>query len=216
MLMDGMDDTDTSRLDGRTDAGDGDAGDAKDAGNHGAAAGGGGSGVATVPRAEVTKEKHDTICRLLEEEHVLVHLDSQVPGVVLPAHLRSNPMVLLKLSRLFRGATAVEEDRVVAELLFNGVYFTCVIPFEAVRALSGAKGTTVLWDPETGRSESVSAGPAIAPAPSAGPVPLGSAPLGSVQQGSGSPGIGTGPSGNGIAPKKKVDPAKRSHLRRVK
>ena len=56
------------------------------------------------------KEKYETINLFLEEEFVLVHLDSNKKGVVLPIHLMGNGTVTLKLSRLFRGGIEVTKE----------------------------------------------------------------------------------------------------------
>lgn len=99
-----------------------------------------------------TKEKHDTVNRFLFDEYVLVHLTPSSAGVVLPDHLASQPMVTLKLSKLFRGSMSVEADKVVAELLFGGTYHTCVIPFEAIWGVTTVKGKNIIW-PESAPAE---------------------------------------------------------------
>lgn len=117
---------------------------------------------------KVTKEKHTTIMRLLEEEFVLIHLDPATEGVDLPAHLMGGPTVTLKVSRLFRGAMNVEGDRVVADLLFGNAYFSCVVPFSAVWGMTSAAGSNIMWPDDTPaevRERLVQAQPATAKAP---------------------------------------------------
>jgi hypothetical protein len=98
---------------------------------------------------KITKEKYDTLNRLLEEEYTLIHLDPEIEGVALPQHLKETPTVTLKVSRFFRGTLTVEAERVVADLLFGANYFTCVIPFEAVWGLTSAAGSNVMWPDNT-------------------------------------------------------------------
>ena len=93
----------------------------------------------------LNKEKSDAVNRLLEGEYVLVHLKTSGQGVCIPEYLRKDAVVTLKLSRWFRGAMAVEDDKIVAELLFNNRYVTCEIPFESVWGLTGDKGQNLIW-----------------------------------------------------------------------
>lgn len=93
-------------------------------------------------------EKHSSLGRLLEGEYALVHLDPSVQGVRLPEHLLAQPTVTLKLSKLFRGAVELRDDRVEAELLFGSEYFSCLVPFEAIWGITDAAGKNFIW-PET-------------------------------------------------------------------
>lgn len=101
-----------------------------------------------IPTAE-SKEKFDSIQRLLDEEYVLVHLNATRDGVSLPPHLMGNLAVTLKLSRLFRGALAVEPTTIQAELLFGETYFTCIVPLEAVWGVTSVKGANIVWPEST-------------------------------------------------------------------
>lgn len=95
-------------------------------------------------------EKYKKIKRLLLDEHVLVHLKPSYPGVDIPPHLRGAPTVTLKLSTLFRGAIEVQEDLIVAELLFNAEYYRCQIPIDAVGAVTSVSGETFFWEEPSG------------------------------------------------------------------
>lgn len=95
------------------------------------------------------KEKLDTINRLLEDDFVLIHLDSSIEGVVLPAHLYATPSVTLKLSRHFRGNMQLDIELIEAELLFGSNYFTCKIPLTAVWGVTSMKGANILWPEST-------------------------------------------------------------------
>lgn len=91
------------------------------------------------------KEKQGALNKLLDGEFVLVHLNTTVEGLIIPDNLKDNETITLKLSRWFRGAMTVEDDRIIAELLFDDSYFTCIIPFSAIWGLTGEKGENLLW-----------------------------------------------------------------------
>lgn len=144
-----------------------------------------------------TKEKHDAVTRLLEDEFMLVHVAPNVSGVTLPPHLLAAPSVTLKLSRLFRGALTVGSEKIEADLLFGSTYFTCVVPFAAIWGASSASGSNIVWPedaPQEVRAQIVApeARPASAPAASS-PAPAEPPPS-----------------------EKTVAGKSRSHLRRVK
>jgi len=94
---------------------------------------------------EDKEEKHKTIEKLLEEDYVLLHIDPKNEGVKIPAYLRNDPSVTLKLSHAFRGSLSISEKLVSAELLFSGEYFTCDVPIEAVWGITGASGKNLVW-----------------------------------------------------------------------
>ena len=100
-------------------------------------------------RDAAKKEKYTTLNRLLNDEYVLVHINPSVDGLALPPHLKGNPSVTLKLSRLFRGTLKVEKELVSADLLFGDGYFTCLVPFEAVWGVTSSKGNNVIWPEST-------------------------------------------------------------------
>jgi hypothetical protein len=150
----------------------------------------------------LTKEKYDTLDRLLEEEYVLVHLRSETPGLVIPPHLLENPTVTLKLSRFFRGGIDLRPDMVVTDLLFKQHYFTCLIPFTAIWAVSSVKGSTIVWDSEAKPTE-------IVPQPLPTPVPA-------IDRSVAAEPVGTPESPPPPRRSKKSSPSSRPHLRRVK
>ena len=43
----------------------------------------------------------------------------------------------------------ITEDRITADLLFGGRYFTCVVPFEALWGCSSEKGESIVWPGST-------------------------------------------------------------------
>ena len=92
-----------------------------------------------------TEEKIKTFGEWMEDDHVLVHLDTRVSGVEVPKHLTGSPNLSLKLSYLFQGETKHDEHGVSAYLRFSGEYFRCVVPWEAVWAISSSAGEMRIW-----------------------------------------------------------------------
>ena len=90
-------------------------------------------------------DKPKAINRYLIDEYLLVHVNPQAAGTTLPAHLMSQITVTLKLSKLFRGGIAVEDDRIVTDLLFGEDYFTCIVPFTSIWGLTTMKGESMVW-----------------------------------------------------------------------
>ena len=99
--------------------------------------------------SRLLEEKFGTIDRLLEEDFLLVHVDSAAEGLTLPEHLFANSAITLKLSRFFRGALELSGDKVVADLLFGSSYFSCIIPLEAIWGVTSAKGSNIVWPENT-------------------------------------------------------------------
>lgn len=95
------------------------------------------------------REKKKVLDHLLQEEFVLVHVNTSFAEVALPAHLMHLPSIPLKLSRLFRGGIELRDDRVVTDLRFGDEYFTCILPYAAIWLVAGSKGALLQW-PEAG------------------------------------------------------------------
>ena len=146
------------------------------------------------------KEKYETINLFLEEEFMLLHLDSSKKGVVLPTHLMGNGTVTLKLSRLFRGGIEVTKEQISADLLFGDAYFSCAIPLPAVWGVTGYKGNNVIWPESTPPEILEKIATTAAPQPQ--PAPKKEAPA-------------EKPTGRKTSSKKSKAP-KGQHLRRVK
>ena len=94
-------------------------------------------------------DKRGTLDRMLEDEYVIIHISPIAPGAVLPDHLTKDPMVTLKLSRLFRGAIELEENVILADLIFGDNYFTCHIPYTSIWGCTSASGKNIVWPAET-------------------------------------------------------------------
>ncbi|MBX7143566.1 MAG: hypothetical protein K1X79_03870 [Oligoflexia bacterium] len=90
------------------------------------------------------KNRFDLINRLLIDEYALIHLDPRKDSVIVPAQFKSQEMLTLKISKLFRGNLDVSKERIVAELLFED-YFTCTIPMDCIWGASSYKGETFIW-----------------------------------------------------------------------
>lgn len=92
------------------------------------------------------RQKRRSIEKMLNDEYILVQVNTSTAGLSLPKHLTELPSVTLKLSRLFRGAMTLNDSGISADLLFNGAYFTCILPLDSIWACSGASGTIQQWD----------------------------------------------------------------------
>lgn len=81
----------------------------------------------------------------MEDDHVLVHLDSRLEDVVVPTNLQQNPALTLKLSYRFQGATTVTPQGITAYLRFNGDYFQVSVPWHSLWGMTSASGTQKIW-----------------------------------------------------------------------
>lgn len=90
------------------------------------------------------KNRFDLINRLLIDEFALIHLDPRKSDVLVPSQFKSQEMLTLKISKLFRGNLDVTKEQIVAELLFDD-YFTCTIPLSSIWGVSSYKGETFIW-----------------------------------------------------------------------
>jgi hypothetical protein len=91
------------------------------------------------------KEKYDCLNKLLEEDHVFIHVNPAKPGVKLPSSQMNVPSVSLKISRLFRGRLDIDLEHLEAELLFGNSYFSCKIPFDALWGVTASNGANTCW-----------------------------------------------------------------------
>ena len=95
------------------------------------------------------QHKFEVINRFLEGDHALIHVNPKSAGVQLPPHLATQVTVTLKISRLFRGFLELAPDKITADLLFGGRYFTCIAPLDAIWGCSSEKGENILWPEST-------------------------------------------------------------------
>lgn len=94
---------------------------------------------------EARCDQRITIERLLNDEQVLVHINPQQLGVVIPPHLMDNRTVTLRLSRFFKGRLATDNSEITAELLFGQDYFVCSIPWTSIWGASSVRGEEFVW-----------------------------------------------------------------------
>lgn len=92
---------------------------------------------------QAQKKKHFEL--LLEQDHVLLHLDSRKVGVTIPKNLSGNPALTLKVSRLFEGEMTFDNTSIVAYLKFSGEYFRCEVPWVSIWGMSSASGEQKVW-----------------------------------------------------------------------
>jgi hypothetical protein len=90
------------------------------------------------------KSQYDQLQRLLIDEYALVHLNPKSVGVEVPEEFKSQEVLTLKLSKLYRGKLDVTRERVLAELLFEE-YFTCIVPLAVIWGMTSVKGETYIW-----------------------------------------------------------------------
>ncbi|MHB8877836.1 MAG: ClpXP protease specificity-enhancing factor SspB [Myxococcaceae bacterium] len=84
-----------------------------------------------------TPEKKERLLTALDKGIAMIHLDSRRPGVLVPAHLRNEPHLLLNLSYRFDPPDlAVGEWGVRSTLTFQGTRFTVAVPWSALYAIS--------------------------------------------------------------------------------
>ncbi|MCB0335957.1 MAG: hypothetical protein KDD62_06610 [Bdellovibrionales bacterium] len=82
---------------------------------------------------------------LNDEYFILVHLNPTTEGVTIPEHLKGDPSVTLKLSQHFRGRMHLTQNKIIAELLFQGNYFDCHIPLDAIWGCSTETDKNHVW-----------------------------------------------------------------------
>ena len=96
-------------------------------------------------RIEKNENKIGIVRRLIEDEYLLVHIDPNKDGVVLPQHLQKKPTVTLKLSKLFRGGLAINGDTIETTLLFASDYIDCRIPLNAIWGVTSITNSNIIF-----------------------------------------------------------------------
>ncbi len=94
----------------------------------------------------VNLKKRRVIDELLNEDHVLLHVDSTREDVKVPDSCNNNPTLTLKISRLFYGKVELEEEGISSQLKFSGEYFDCYFPWDAVWGVTSEKGEQKIWE----------------------------------------------------------------------
>ncbi len=92
-----------------------------------------------------SRPKREVFEEFMASDHALVHLDSRKQGVSVPQNLLGQHTVCLKMSYNFQGRTSYDDDGVTSFLKFDGHYFECVVPWNAVWGMSSADGKRYVW-----------------------------------------------------------------------
>lgn len=84
-----------------------------------------------------TPEKKERILAALDKGMTMIHLDARRPGVLVPAHLKGEPHLLLNLSYRFDPPDlTVGEWGIRSTLTFSGTRFTVAVPWSALYAIT--------------------------------------------------------------------------------
>lgn len=92
--------------------------------------------------------KHVVAEALLGEGSLFVHFDPRVPGVVAPAHFKSQPQLVFQFGR---GLVVpipdllVDDEGISGTLSFSRTPHACFVPWEAVFALVGDDGRGMVF-----------------------------------------------------------------------
>lgn len=81
----------------------------------------------------------------MEEDHLLVHVDTRHAGVIVPSDQKGNSALTLKLSYRFQGTTTADDHGISSYLKFSGDYFEVVIPWDALWGMTSASGVQKVW-----------------------------------------------------------------------
>ena len=92
-----------------------------------------------------TPDKKARLLAALERGMTMVHLDARRPGVLVPEHLRKEPLLLLNMSYRFTPPDlTVSEWGVRQTLSFGGSRFTVAVPWSALYAVASL-ATREFW-----------------------------------------------------------------------
>jgi stringent starvation protein B len=94
--------------------------------------------------------KPEALTELLRTQpSVLVHLDARTEGVVVPAHLKKQPDLVLQLGLNLTIPVRdlkIDEDEWSGTLSFGRAPFFCIIPWDAVYLIMSPEGYGSAWD----------------------------------------------------------------------
>ena len=94
------------------------------------------------------KEKIACFEEYMKGDHALLHLDSRAEDVQVPAQLKDNPNLTLKVSYKFQGETKHDSHAISVYLKFSGHYQLCVLPWSAIWGISGEDEQNKIWPRE--------------------------------------------------------------------
>jgi stringent starvation protein B len=84
-------------------------------------------------------EKKQTLLAFLSRGVAMVHLDARQPGVLVPEQFKSDAHLRLNLSyRYGLPEFEIGDEQIVATLSFSGRPFHCVLPWDAVFAVTSS------------------------------------------------------------------------------
>ena len=89
--------------------------------------------------------------QLLSQTSLFIHLDPRASGVMVPAWFRKQPHLVLQVGLNMAVPIhdlRVEDEGISCTLSFNRAPFFCVMPWNAIFALSGEDGRGVIWPDE--------------------------------------------------------------------
>lgn len=92
-----------------------------------------------------SNDKYKTLCELIKQDHILVHINTGTKGVEIPESYKSTPTLTLKLSMHFQGQMVMAEDVITASLVFDGKYFDCSIPLNSIWGCTSADNKNFIW-----------------------------------------------------------------------
>lgn len=92
--------------------------------------------------------KKDVVLALLQGPSVFVHLDPRKKGVVVPAHFRKQPQLVLQIGLNMAVQIPdlrVDDDGITCTLSFSRSPFWCALPYSAIYALVSEDGPGMVW-----------------------------------------------------------------------
>lgn len=92
-----------------------------------------------------TTDKFTVLNKLLNGDHILIHINTKNTNLIIPEKLKDGPSVTLKISRNFNGRLELKKDLIITDLLFNGQYFECKIPLSSIWGCVSDAGENFIW-----------------------------------------------------------------------
>jgi stringent starvation protein B len=92
--------------------------------------------------------KKEVALALLERSKVHIHLDPRQNGVVVPAHFRKQPQLVLEIGLNMPipiPDLRLDDEGMTCTLSFNRQPFYCVVPWPSVFAMLGDDGRGMVW-----------------------------------------------------------------------
>jgi len=92
--------------------------------------------------------KKHAVQSFLEKGKIVIIVNSNVQGVVLPNHLMNKIQVKLSLSLKFKNPTYLLDDLIQTQLTFNGITGNVLIPYTAIYGLYEDKNpiNSMFWE----------------------------------------------------------------------